>query len=129
MYENSLESSTKIDLNPMVLCKEVSAHYLNCNTVGGRNPAPVDMVNISLSRRFYTCQVVQGFFHQQFPFKKSKVMTFEKIDPVVKHLGLHQFDTLKKHSRENINVANKKLTSPKPERDRCTPGMEQHIYK
>ena len=35
-------------------------------TVGGRNPAPVDMVNIPLITRFYICQVVQDFFHQQY---------------------------------------------------------------
>ena len=34
--------------------------------VDGRNPAPVDMVNIPLFTRFYTCQVVQDFFHQQY---------------------------------------------------------------
>ena len=35
------------------------------NTVDGRNPAPVDMVNISLFTRFPTGWVVQDFFHQQ----------------------------------------------------------------
>ena len=39
-------------------------------TVDGRNPASNDMVNISLFKRFYTCQVVQGFFHQQYIPKK-----------------------------------------------------------
>jgi len=34
--------------------------------VGGRNPAPVDVVNIPLFTRFYTSQVVQHFFHQQY---------------------------------------------------------------
>ena len=33
---------------------------------GGRNPAPVDTVNIPLFTRFYTSQVVQDFFHQQY---------------------------------------------------------------
>ena len=32
----------------------------------GRNPAPVDMVNIPVFTRFYICQVVQDFFHQQY---------------------------------------------------------------
>ena len=36
------------------------------HTVGGRNHAPVDMVNIPLFTRFYTSQVVQDFFHQQY---------------------------------------------------------------
>ncbi len=36
------------------------------NTVDGRNAAPVDMVNIPLFTRFYTSQVVQDFFHQQY---------------------------------------------------------------
>ena len=34
-------------------------------TVDGRNPAPVDMVNIPLFTGFHTSQVVQDFFHQQ----------------------------------------------------------------
>ena len=33
------------------------------DTVDGRNPAPVDMVNIILFTGFYTSQVVQDFFH------------------------------------------------------------------
>ena len=35
-------------------------------TVDRRNPAPVDMVNIPLFVGFYTSQVVQDFFHQQY---------------------------------------------------------------
>ena len=35
------------------------------DTVDGRNPAPVDMVNIPLFTGFHTCQVAQDFFHQQ----------------------------------------------------------------
>ena len=34
------------------------------DTVDGRNPAPVDMVNIPLFAGFHTSQVVQDFFHQ-----------------------------------------------------------------
>ena len=37
-------------------------------TVDGRNPAPVDMVNIPLFTRLHTCWVVQDFFHQQYVF-------------------------------------------------------------
>ena len=36
------------------------------HTVDGRNPAPVDMENPPLLSRFYTSQVVQDFFHQQY---------------------------------------------------------------
>ena len=39
--------------------------YSKPNTVDGRNPAPVDMVNIPLFAGFHTCQVVQEFFRQQ----------------------------------------------------------------
>ena len=39
---------------------------LKGDTVDGRNPAPVDMVNIALFTGFYTSQVVQEFFHQQY---------------------------------------------------------------
>ena len=43
-----------------------SNHCFSGATVDGRNPAPVDMVNIPLFTRFYICQVVQDFFHQQY---------------------------------------------------------------
>ena len=35
-------------------------------TVDGRNPAPVDMLNILLFTGFHTCWVVRDFFHQQY---------------------------------------------------------------
>ena len=39
------------------------------NTVDGRNPAPVDMVKyLIVYKLFYTSQVVQDFFHQQYVF-------------------------------------------------------------
>jgi len=36
------------------------------DTVDGRNPAQVDMVNLPLFVGFYTSQVVQDFVHQQY---------------------------------------------------------------
>ena len=36
------------------------------DTIDGRNPAPVDMVDIPSFTGFYTSQVVQDFFHQQY---------------------------------------------------------------
>ena len=36
------------------------------HTVDGRNPVPVDVVNIPLFTEFYTSQLVQDFFHQQY---------------------------------------------------------------
>ena len=39
------------------------------NTVDGRNPAPVDRQFIPLFPRFYTSQVVQDLFHQQYALK------------------------------------------------------------
>ena len=53
------------------------------HTVDGRNPAPVDMVNIPLSKGFYTSQVVVwDFFHQQYQnhtsIKKSKFARLSK---------------------------------------------------
>ena len=36
------------------------------DTVDGRNPAPVDVVDIPEIIMFYTSQVVQDFFHQQY---------------------------------------------------------------
>ena len=41
-------------------------HPFTGATVDGRNPAPVDMVNIPSCTRFYICQVVQDLFHQQY---------------------------------------------------------------
>jgi len=47
------------------------------DTLDGRNPAPVDMVNIPLFSWFYTSQVVQDFFHQQFnSITKSFISNF-----------------------------------------------------
>ena len=37
-------------------------------TVDGRNPAPVDVVDIPVFIGFYTSQVVQDFFHQQYVY-------------------------------------------------------------
>ena len=45
---------------------QVSSPRESSHTVDGRNPAPVDMVNIPLLAGFYTSQVVQDFFHQQY---------------------------------------------------------------
>ena len=38
------------------------------HTVDGRNPAPVNMINIPLFIGFHTSQVVQDFSHQQYLF-------------------------------------------------------------
>ena len=46
-------------------------------TVDGRNPSPVDRWFISLFTRFYTSQVVQGFFHQLYHLHAYK----HKKDP------------------------------------------------
>ncbi len=43
-----------------------SNHQFSGDTVDGRNPAPVDMVNIPLFTGFDTSQLVQDFFHQQY---------------------------------------------------------------
>ena len=42
--------------------------YFVHTTVDGWNPAPVDMVNLPLFSGFYTSQVVQDFFHQQYHY-------------------------------------------------------------
>ena len=51
--------------------KYISIHLHHGPTVDRRNPAPGDMVNILLFRRFYTSQVVQDFFHQQYDYGKK----------------------------------------------------------
>ena len=43
-------------------------------TVDGRNPAPVDMENPPLFSGFYTSQVVQDFFHQQYDWMSAAVL-------------------------------------------------------
>ena len=49
-------------------------------TVDGRNPAPVDMVNIPLFTRFYTSQVVVwDFFHQQYNSWKDTSVELTKL--------------------------------------------------
>ena len=51
--------------------------------VDGKNPAPVDMVNIPLFTRLYTSQVVQDFFHQQYGLSRfSWKMNLEWRDVV-----------------------------------------------
>ena len=50
-------------------------------TADGRNPAPVDMVNILLFTWFYTSQVVQDFFHQQY----HRPIFFEDLCQVEMH--------------------------------------------
>ena len=39
------------------------------DTVDGRNPAPVDMLDIASFTGFYTSQLMQDFFHQQYHYK------------------------------------------------------------
>ena len=47
------------------------------DTVDGRNPAPVDTVNIPLFTGCHTCWVVQDFFHQQYYMTKATENTTE----------------------------------------------------
>jgi len=60
------------------------------HTVDGKNPAPVDMANknIPLFTRFYTSQVLQVVFHQQYEptyriHKKSCHKKYHAGDKVV----------------------------------------------
>ena len=43
----------------------IKLQKIRCDTVDGRNPAPVDMENLPLFTGFYLAQVAQDFFHQQ----------------------------------------------------------------
>ena len=47
-------------------CFGGSTFLLTPNTVDGQNPAPPRMMIIPLFGGFYTSQVVQDFFHQQY---------------------------------------------------------------
>ena len=51
-----------------------SIYLKNLTTDDGRNPAPVDMVNIPLFVGFYTSQVAQDFFHQQYETQKIELV-------------------------------------------------------
>ena len=71
-------------------CPESKGHD---DTVDGRNPAPVDMVNISLFTGSYTSQVVQDFFHQPYHKICTQVkwkhmaIYLSKIQPLVNEDG------------------------------------------
>ena len=47
-----------------------------------RNPAPADMAHIQLFTRFYTCQLVQDFFHQQYHWIPNVFFGFLEMIPV-----------------------------------------------
>ena len=49
------------------------------DTVDGRNPVPVEMTSIPIFTWFYTSQVVQDFFHQQYCWNKLKPPTSELV--------------------------------------------------
>ena len=59
------------------------------HTVDGRNPAPVDMVNIPSFTRFYTSQMVQDFFHQQYHWPKQRIVLYIRLSPLVPDSLLH----------------------------------------
>ena len=57
----------------------------NPYTVDGRNPAPVDMLNILLFPGFHTCSVVQDFLQQYQMYQTSlKFVGFQKQIPSLK---------------------------------------------
>ena len=45
------------------------------NWVDGRNPAPVDMLNIPLFTGFHTSQVVHHFFHNATQWRSKPAMS------------------------------------------------------
>ena len=53
-----------LDVHPTSRVFFLLGYHLSYATVDGRNPAPVDMVNIPLFIGFHTSQVVQDFVHQ-----------------------------------------------------------------
>ncbi len=58
-YQNQQEAS-----NLGIIVGSFPSSY--CDTVDGRNPAPVDMRHFPLFAGFYTSQAMQDFFHQQY---------------------------------------------------------------
>ena len=52
-------------------------------TVDGRNPAPVDRSFISLFTGFYTSQVVQDFFHQQYHWNVPQTLSYLEGNPFI----------------------------------------------
>ena len=73
------------------------------HTVDGRNPAPVYMANIPLFTVFYTSQVVQDFFHQQYLGTSDRWSPYSRT-----------FAPLSLHS-EILHVLSLKLTAKAPE--------------
>ena len=55
-----------IQLYSGIIISHYKDPYSPTSTVDGRNPAPVDMVNVPIFTWFSTSQVVQGVFHQQW---------------------------------------------------------------
>ena len=70
MFDSPSQLQDYYDLSHDILSNETLAQLESqkhpSTTVDGKNPAPVDMVNIPLFTRFLTSQVVQDFFHQQY---------------------------------------------------------------
>ena len=56
--------------------RTAEAKNISTHTVDGRNPAPVDMVNITLFTGFHACWVVQDFFHQLYHVKSRLNTSF-----------------------------------------------------
>ncbi len=55
-------------------------HHWKHNAVDGRNPTPVDRQFIPLFTGFYLSQVVQDFFHQQYLFGSSAIISLFPLD-------------------------------------------------
>ena len=97
--------SQRLCFTPMVhelmFRKKQSCAFAN-HTVDGRNPAPVDMVNIQVFTRYYTSQVVQVFF-------PSTVLwyCFPRI-----FLGMNGEMTCFRHPNERVVVQIVALLSP-----------------
>ena len=53
------------------------------DTVDGRNPAPVDMVNILLFTRFHTSRVVQDFHQQYGHFIEHQHSFFSRLKALI----------------------------------------------
>ena len=76
-----------------------------------KNPAPVDMVNLTLFTGFYTSQVVQDFFHQQYHPQIHHPKSSTKLTPK-KRGGGYASQTLRYGKGKTNPISNIKPAHP-----------------
>ena len=82
------------------------------DTVDGRNPAPVDMVNSPLFTGYHTCRVVQDFFHQQyFPIFEIPIFMRWKSSNIFMN---HEMERLRQRKRSLPDLQGQRPVGQRP---------------